>query len=936
MVTPHPDIIEEHGKRDFMGRTGLMRAAYEGDLATVNRLLDSEVRLQDRNGWTALMHAALMGREGCVRRLLEETGMRSLRTEAGVSPNSTALMIAARHGQTGCVRLLLEYEVGLTNSSHRTALMYASQHDHLECVTVLVEREARIRDREGQTALILAVHGRAQRVIPILLLREAKLFDKQGLTALMWAVITSNHEAVPLLLCEAGRHLKTRWQCYSTGMTALMLAVLHENGAMVELLLPYERGLTDRAQHTAQWFAETIGNSNLVFKLSCEKKRRLPPPTEEQVLLIYFSTVGDSNAVAQYLSAATTRDGTGMTALMHAARNGHRKVVALLIEKEAGIKDDQGMTALMHGTISGHRDVIELLVEHEQKIQDASGRTALMHASRNTSGPYSEKLLVEQGICDDRGWTALMHGVANGNMQYAHSLVQTEVRMRTTSRVDTFHVGATALMISAATGNLEAIKLLLEYEIYIQDDAGHSALCYAIEAGDVDGAQALVMEERLRDRKGYSPLDLGVYTDKLYVVRPLLTSLGGLGANETNLETALRLGHEGCVAILLLEEAGVYDPTWPTALMACIRTNRKDLVERFLHQAGRQNTEGWTALMYAVAMGVTETSNKNSEFMKLLLDKESGLRTTTESYDRRCYPSGITALIVATLNQNEEGIRALRESELGLTTPCGMTALMYACEAHNLAIVKLLLAEAGMETMEKGDLPKGTTALMIAAMNGFEDMVELLLPYELGRINDEGLTALAIAIQHAHYDCARLLLLEVCVRDDSSQTQYEALYDKYQRYNQHPWERAHDCYLRLKDDLVETYFRYNLSILSRGSLFNALHKLLGRVEETLYREGQSHLVLDCLETIWMVLLCEDPNNTYLETLDALLYHLEELHFDNSCIICYARQPDAVLLPCRHLLVCSLCADQIEKQCPYCRTGLDEAIVIEPRSPGEVD
>ncbi|TNJ29082.1 Zinc finger, C3HC4 type (RING finger) domain-containing protein [Giardia muris] len=49
---------------------------------------------------------------------------------------------------------------------------------------------------------------------------------------------------------------------------------------------------------------------------------------------------------------------------------------------------------------------------------------------------------------------------------------------------------------------------------------------------------------------------------------------------------------------------------------------------------------------------------------------------------------------------------------------------------------------------------------------------------------------------------------------------------------------------------------------------------------------------------------------------------------DRCVVCLSRQKDAVILPCRHLVVCEVCADQIEHCCPYCRGKADEALVVE--------
>ena len=51
----------------------------------------------------------------------------------------------------------------------------------------------------------------------------------------------------------------------------------------------------------------------------------------------------------------------------------------------------------------------------------------------------------------------------------------------------------------------------------------------------------------------------------------------------------------------------------------------------------------------------------------------------------------------------------------------------------------------------------GTTALMTAALMGHYDIVHLLLKYEERIVNNEGKTALIIALENCHWDCCKQL-----------------------------------------------------------------------------------------------------------------------------------------------------------------------------------
>lgn len=100
--------IENPDKKDKNGRTALMRAAKNGNLKEVERLIksDADVNLCDNDGWTALMNAA---------RYQNETEIVSTLLEAGANPDkkneygSTALHLAAGYSENPeIVKLLVE------------------------------------------------------------------------------------------------------------------------------------------------------------------------------------------------------------------------------------------------------------------------------------------------------------------------------------------------------------------------------------------------------------------------------------------------------------------------------------------------------------------------------------------------------------------------------------------------------------------------------------------------------------------------------------------------------------------------------------------------------------------------------------------------------------------------------------------------------------
>ena len=85
------------------------------------------------------------------------------------------------------------------------------------------------------------------------------------------------------------------------------------------------------------------------------------------------------------------KDNDGWTALHWAAMNGHKDVVALLLDRMdpdlIAAKDNDGWTALHCAAMNGHKDVVALLLDRMDPdliaATDNDGRTALHWAAQN-------------------------------------------------------------------------------------------------------------------------------------------------------------------------------------------------------------------------------------------------------------------------------------------------------------------------------------------------------------------------------------------------------------------------------------------------------------------------------------------------------------------------------------------------------------------------
>jgi hypothetical protein len=124
------------------GVTRLMAAAQQGDIASIEHLIDYGARLeaQDAEGYTALMYAANAGSNEAVRQLVE----RGADSNAKDRQSSTPLMFAAQRGHAQMVQTLLDYgaDPNIRGTHGLTALGFAQQNGHSETAKILSDAGA--------------------------------------------------------------------------------------------------------------------------------------------------------------------------------------------------------------------------------------------------------------------------------------------------------------------------------------------------------------------------------------------------------------------------------------------------------------------------------------------------------------------------------------------------------------------------------------------------------------------------------------------------------------------------------------------------------------------------------------------------------------------------------------------------------------------------
>jgi len=312
-----------------------------------------------------------------------------------------------------------------------TALHWAVYRKDLELVQMLLAEGADpdLRNDYGATPMTVAAEHGAYPVMKALVDAGGNIESPngEGQTLLMAVARTGNTDTAALLL-DKGANVNARenWG----GQTALMWASSQQQPAMVELLIKQGAEVNARGKDHdwPRWVTSEPRNKPL--------------------------------------------DDGGYTPLLYAAREGCEACVAALLDGGADIDlpDLWGQTPLLMATLNLHYDTAALLIERGADIKrwDWWGRTALYNAidlHLMTSSSRGDLPSTDKHTALDIARTLLEKGA------YVDMRLKQEPPFRGGDRGYTdgspdsrvLNGGATALHKAAKAGDIEAVKLLLEF-----------------------------------------------------------------------------------------------------------------------------------------------------------------------------------------------------------------------------------------------------------------------------------------------------------------------------------------------------------------------------------------------------------------------------------------------------------------------------------------
>ena len=411
-------------------------AAMRGDLDEVRELLRSgaDVNAPQGDGLTALHWAADNG-DAALAGVLVYAGanLRPLTRNDAYTP----MHMAARGGHAGVITLLVEAGADPAVATSRTGVTpmhLAAKAGSGEAIRALATGGAQVDARDhqwGQTPLIFAA----------------------GFNRLV-AVNTLIELGADVSLTENVLHMPTRY-AVDRAARAARNEVLESFRAQSDnpgLWAPTPQQV--QAASEAAWRVQSLSPEEIIGKATEQQM------TENQLALL------ETNALSYHEMVGNQG---GLTALLHASRDGFRDVVHALLDAGAGINQvstGEKNSPLLIAAINGHFDLMLELLERgaDPRLADLSGSTPLFAVINTQYAPKTrypqQQAFKQQETSHLEVMEALLEAGADPNVQLDRHLWYLEYNF---AQLSVNMWGATPFWRAAHGTDEKAMRLLLQY-----------------------------------------------------------------------------------------------------------------------------------------------------------------------------------------------------------------------------------------------------------------------------------------------------------------------------------------------------------------------------------------------------------------------------------------------------------------------------------------
>lgn len=397
------------------GNSVLHVAARSGQLEVIRFLLSQKqvnINGKNKNGWTPLMWAAIVGHSEVAQLLIQATCDIYARDEKGM----TALMWAAKHGHQGVAKQLLNAGEHTGRKDYRGLLASDHAKNHSAMITLL-EAITRVNQR-----MLNAAQRNDEDEVAECLQEGAQVnhVDSEGRSALLWAAV---HGSVTML------HLLFKYGASTS--------VLEQCANELDMAINQHRKVVDVLQ------AADGANARLLLSAS----------------LADWSGV---RTALEQCAFVNTRDSNHRTCLSWAASYGNPETIRLLVREKAevGIMDAAGWQPIHFAISGGHVEATSLL-HHCNAVLDVvtfEGDTPLQMAVQADDASMVQMLLASSVQVEHEGRPQTTQVAAHrGCASALHVLLMYRANPEVLDEE-----GQSLLQIAASKGYIDVLQLLLQ------------------------------------------------------------------------------------------------------------------------------------------------------------------------------------------------------------------------------------------------------------------------------------------------------------------------------------------------------------------------------------------------------------------------------------------------------------------------------------------
>eukprot|EP00808_Paulinella_micropora_P014588 g11080.t1 len=544
------DVLMEATNQN--GRTALLQAAYTGEVPELDKLLNygANIHAHDEDNRTALMLASENDQSEAAKMLIEHLEKNELQDYLKLTDKNdrTALLIALDKRNFATLETLndrTEYSKSLENALFEAIKMDDNKEggsSSSQAVSIFLRRKDSAMffhaKKDGQTPLFFALGMNNLGALRVLANKALEVGeeprDEKGNTALMLAATKGNEKAIDVLCNE-----KSMNACTNECMTALMFAVQFCHISTLQALVQRRASLSakdaDGRIRTALWIA---------------LKHQQNSALEE--LIKHDAVVDVVNVV---------HEDTRLTPLMHAALQGPKEAVELLLSKaDKEARDEKGRTALMlvskEGSVAKKRstEVLELLIRKKASVdaRDGDGRTAVVLAALGNNHNVID-LLGKNGADLMEVMLVIFHDKEAKSFSIFEALAKAGADVNgdalKSADMNAPRTGLTFLMVASRDGKEGAVKGLLnaKADVARMDARKETALMLACKEGHCNVVELLVAGPggyetlEARNEQGRTAIMLAALATKAPVVKVLLGKTASLETEDNENKTAVQI-----------------------------------------------------------------------------------------------------------------------------------------------------------------------------------------------------------------------------------------------------------------------------------------------------------------------------------------------------------------------------------------------------------